>query len=87
MVDLDQEIIYAKSFQNLLHDSQYFCIRNHSVIFASDVKIALIELSEPALGDSWLVSSVDFPDVEPFDFLNVGVVGHETGERNSQIIS
>jgi hypothetical protein len=47
----------------------------------------LIELSEPSLSDGGLISSVDFTNMEAFYLLDIGIVGHKSGKRNSQVVS
>ena len=87
MVNFDQEAIHSHGFQNFLHDSQDFRVRDHGVIFASDVEIALVKLSESALVDCGLIPSINFSNMESLYFLDIGVVGHEPGEGNSEIVS
>lgn len=87
VVDLDQKARHSDSFQDLLHDGQHLGIWNHRIIFASNIEIALVELSEPALIYCGLISPVYFPDVESLYFLDIRIVGHEPGEGYSQIVS
>ncbi len=87
MVDLHQEVLDAEGFQDLLHDSQNFCIWNHCIVLPCNVEIALVELSKPTFGDGGLISTIDLPDVESFDLLDVRIVSHEAGEGDSEVVS
>lgn len=62
-------------------------IRNHCVIFSSNIKITLVELSVSSFCHCWLVSSIYLTDVKSFNFLNVSVHSHEPCKRHSQVIS
>lgn len=76
-----------KFFKNFLHDSKYFSIRNHAIIVACDVKIALIKLTKPPFCDCWLISSVNFTNMKSFNFFNVSIHGHEPSKRYCQVVS
>lgn len=69
-----------------MHNSKDLGIRNHCVVFPSDVEIALIELSISPSGDGRLIPPIHLTYVESLYFLNIGVVGHEPCEGYGQVI-
>lgn len=69
-----------------MHNCQHLGVGNHRIVFSCNIEIALVELSIATFGDGRLVPSVYFTDMEPFYFLDVGVVGHEAGEGDGQIV-
>ena len=87
MVDLDRELVDAQLMEDFLHDCEDLSVRDHRVIFTSDVEVTLVELSEPSPACGRLVSPVNLTNVEPLDLLDVSVHAHEPGEGDSQVIS
>jgi hypothetical protein len=66
-----------------LHDGKDLCIRDHTIVVTSNIKVTLIELSKPSFGNRRLVSPINFPDVESLNLLDVGVHAHESSKGHS----
>lgn len=83
MVNLHHKLIHAHSLQYLLHDGQNFGIRNHKIVLSRNVEIALVKLSKSAFVHGGLVPSINLPDMESLNLLNISIISHESCEGHS----
>ena len=87
VINFHQEIFDINGFQDFLHDTENFRIRDHWIVAACNIKVTLIKLSVSTFCHDWLISSVDFSNVESLDFRNVCVHGHESCKWDCQVVS
>ena len=86
MVDLNLEFADIKRSENLADDGEHLGIRDHERIITCNVKVALVELSEPAFVHLWLVSPIDLGHVESLDLLDP-LCGHVPGEGHRKVVT
>ena len=56
--NLDNKLANVDSGENFVNNLDTLCIRNHCIIFSSDVKVTLVELPQATAQYTWIVSSV-----------------------------
>lgn len=88
VVDLDSVVsLPAQSLKDLARYPNDLRIRQHRIIYTSDIEIALVELAHSSFRHSRLISSVDFCNVVALDALDVGVHGKPSCEGDSEIVA
>ena len=56
--NLDNKLANVDSSENFINNLDALCIRNHCIIFSSDVEVTLVKLPQAASQYTWVVSSV-----------------------------
>lgn len=86
MIDLQHEVADVQACQDFTDYRDYLRIRKHRAICTSDVKVALVELTVPALRHLRLVTAVDFSNVEALN-RRQRFFSHVPGEWHCQVVS
>lgn len=97
VVDLNHEGAYSitdqqgrhtnrQALEDLNTNTDNIGIGNHTTVQASDIIIALVELSVTTLGHDWIISTINTSHVETLDLTNT-MKSNVTSKGNSQIIS
>ena len=56
--NLDNKLANVDSGENFVDNLDALCIRNHCIVFSSDVEVTLVELPKATAQYTWIVSSV-----------------------------
>jgi hypothetical protein len=71
VINLDFKFSNTHSLKNLLHNDQHIGVWNHRIIFAGDIEVTLIELSEATLSHYGLIAPIHLPNVEHLNLFHV----------------
>ena len=87
MVNLDRVVaLPPKSLKDLARNPDDLGVREHGVVGAGNVKVALVEFPHPSFGHGRLISPVDLGDVVAFDVLDGAVHGEPTSEWDCEVV-
>lgn len=87
MIYLDRVRVPLERVKDIGCDLEDFGIRNHGVVGACNVEIALVELPHAALGHGRLVAAVHLGNLVALEALHTRVHGEPSCERDSKIVA
>jgi hypothetical protein len=87
VVDLNRVRVPLEGVEHVGRNLEDLGVRNHSVVGASNVEIALVEFPHATFGHCRLVATIHLGDLVAFEALHTRVHGEPTRERDSKIVT